>query len=398
MYVSARSDEYTGTFRTWQLDCVGTLTRTDKKTGAKTTSQDLWSIMDHRVTRYSHTKNADTTLSGSSTKWKPVSSYERHVVDIDWDKGVWITDTPTETQEYEGYPKTNGGDQMFNCVPCIQSVSGQWDTNIRNQTRTECLLKLADGKAELGAAIGEAKQTANMLADNWYVLLNGYMALKKGNWGYFGRKLKNLTAKDIANLRLELVYGFIPLMQDCEGAYSLLREKLAPAPIISATRTVSDSSTVSGSYNSPGWDSNGHAKRSHRTKVYATPDLSRARTANRAGLLNPLAIAWELTPWSFVLDWGLPIGNVLSALTATTGLTFVGGYDALHVEGEVTARMKPNGSTIESSPRQGKMRLAHYKRSKLTGFPKPVPYAKSPFSTSHVLNALALWTQAHKRW
>ena len=38
------------------------------------------------------------------------------------------------------------------------------------------------------------------------------------------------------------------------------------------------------------------------------------------GLLNPASIAWELVPYSFVLDWFSNIGQVLGQFTAFAGL------------------------------------------------------------------------------
>jgi hypothetical protein len=29
--------------------------------------------------------------------------------------------------------------------------------------------------------------------------------------------------------------------------------------------------------------------------------------------MDPLAVAWELVPWSFVIDWAIPISNYLAA-------------------------------------------------------------------------------------
>jgi len=44
--------------------------------------------------------------------------------------------------------------------------------------------------------------------------------------------------------------------------------------------------------------------------------------ANRMGLINPATIAWELIPWSFVLDWFVPVGKFLSNFSGSAGMTF----------------------------------------------------------------------------
>jgi hypothetical protein len=45
----------------------------------------------------------------------------------------------------------------------------------------------------------------------------------------------------------------------------------------------------------------------------------------RFGLINPLEVAWELVPFSFVADWFLPIGAYLSALDVPMRFQHVGG-------------------------------------------------------------------------
>lgn len=45
--------------------------------------------------------------------------------------------------------------------------------------------------------------------------------------------------------------------------------------------------------------------------------------ANRLGLVNPQQWAWDAIPWSFVVDWWLPVGKFLGNFTASVGLTFV---------------------------------------------------------------------------
>ena len=46
--------------------------------------------------------------------------------------------------------------------------------------------------------------------------------------------------------------------------------------------------------------------------------------ANRLGIINPQTWLWDNVPWSFVVDWWLPVGSFLSNLTALVGLTLDG--------------------------------------------------------------------------
>jgi hypothetical protein len=42
--------------------------------------------------------------------------------------------------------------------------------------------------------------------------------------------------------------------------------------------------------------------------------------ARQLGLLDPLSVAWELLPWSFVIDWFIPIGAYLDVLNGIPAL------------------------------------------------------------------------------
>jgi hypothetical protein len=48
--------------------------------------------------------------------------------------------------------------------------------------------------------------------------------------------------------------------------------------------------------------------------------------ANKLGFVNPAVIAWELVPFSFVVDWFVPVGNFLSQWTDFVGLSLQNGY------------------------------------------------------------------------
>jgi hypothetical protein len=56
------------------------------------------------------------------------------------------------------------------------------------------------------------------------------------------------------------------------------------------------------------------------------------RTAAQWGLTNPINVAWELLPFSFVLDWFIPIGSYLSQLDASLGMEFLGGSTTVTCE------------------------------------------------------------------
>jgi hypothetical protein len=56
------------------------------------------------------------------------------------------------------------------------------------------------------------------------------------------------------------------------------------------------------------------------------------RNAAQWGLTNPAQVAWELLPFSFVLDWFIPIGSYLSQFDASLGMEFLGGSETVTCE------------------------------------------------------------------
>jgi len=134
----------------------------------------------------------------------------------------------------------------------------------------------------------------------------------------------------------------------------------------------------------------------YRTKVWYSVEPSYLSNLSQMGLLNPAEVAWELTPWSFVVDWFVPVGNVLEALTARVGVTFIDGFTSWKVESTYEDECIPSGNVYGPVVVNTQRMYRHnrgFERSKLTSFPVPGFYYKSPFSSKHALNALALLRQ-----
>lgn len=64
------------------------------------------------------------------------------------------------------------------------------------------------------------------------------------------------------------------------------------------------------------------------------------RKIQQLGLDDPLGLIWELTPYSFVVDWFLPVGQWLSSFRSIKGLTFQGGYTYVKSQGRGYWRYK----------------------------------------------------------
>lgn len=103
----------------------------------------------------------------------------------------------------------------------------------------------------------------------------------------------------------------------------------------------------------------------------------------QTGMLNPALIAWELTPFSFMADWVLPVGPYLEMLTATSG------YTKHH--GSVTRGWKYQGSAWSSQSGATHSTLLRQIDRNILAFPEPpLPHFKNPLSPGHALNFLSI--------
>ena len=98
--------------------------------------------------------------------------------------------------------------------------------------------------------------------------------------------------------------------------------------------------------------------------------------------------------WSFGIDWFLPVGNLIEAMSNPLGLDIISGTKTWQLESKLNA-------TILAPGWSGTAKLSAYAkaydRSTFYSFPTPMPYVKSPLSGLHMANALALINQRLKR-
>lgn len=315
----------------------------------------------------------------------------RHEDDFDRDTGLpkYVLETSSPTSwafpTLDLYP----GDQFMNLVGNADSEA---ITKVRN--------KLRDGKVQNGAGIGQARQTANELAKSARQLLSAYKAAKSGDWGSVARHL-GVTKRDVLSGRslserwLEYIYGWLPLMGDIHDNYQLLtRQVKQKDSVFTVTANVSfNYARVATEHNqdySKHWTCTSKSRAQYKVRL----NNGFLEGLDTAGVLNPLSIAWELVPFTFVVDWFVPIGNVLESLTATAGLTFLDGFWSSTQECKFYAELK--GVENRKLLQKGGLEVVNFNfhRNLLNDFALPQLYGKTnPFSTTHTLSALALLRQ-----
>lgn len=290
------------------------------------------------------------------------------------------------------------------------------DNSVRDLALTAALLKLQAKTVDLGQNFAERKQTADLVSDACRKIAAGVRLFRQRHSPRTWRKIQRDGAKrqhfnhfTPGQKWLELQYGWKPLMSDIVDAAN--RIKSGGAPYEKADRVsvfARKRRTESVRY----WDlpvSGGCFQKvmqgpvSHQGVVSLSyyMDNSLLPMFNSLGLVNPAALLWEETPYSFVVDWFLPVGNWLNAMTADLGWNFAGGsssykgYCVHRALGSVRyAGPNPNGI---ASGRVQFYKIEHgFSRGVYSSSPVPMVHLKNPLSFLHVSEAIALLQKAFR--
>jgi hypothetical protein len=336
------------------------------------------------------------------TPWRMPTEYYRDIYNIV--KLEHIRTSYPNGSTWDGLPFGGGGDVFFalnggGWSPGNAAIPN-FDQNAWNGATTGALAKLANGKADLGSNIGEGKQTIRMVAGNASKIWRAMLALKKGQFSNVLSEL-GMNARDVltgrypANLWLEYQFGWKPLLNDIHDGYTKFHEEVGRDLIVTGKST--QSFQRSGSPSVPDSNFTGSYTVDERAscRLDAIISIPELRQANQWNLVNPLSVAWELVPWSFAIDWFVPVGNTLNACTASAGLDFLSGSVTQVRETKQETRFTAQGDYTIVTDGTVKIEKFQMRRNPVYSFPDPSFYAKTknPFSETHTRNALALWNQ-----
>lgn len=182
--------------------------------------------------------------------------------------------------------------------------------------------KLALPKASMALTLMDHQKSIAMIAQRAGQLLSfaksvarmdpirAYQAL-----GLPHGKLTKTKAKAPADLWLEYTFGWVPLVEDIGAAVGVLQgspkyERVRGAK--SATWTV----------DAP-WDGGSSATTFAELTTVCSGGIRITNPnlllANQLGFVNPAAVAWDAVPFSFVVDWFIPVGKFLNSFTTDLG-------------------------------------------------------------------------------
>lgn len=223
-------------------------------------------------------------------------------------------------------------------------------------------------------------------------------------------KSRPTLTKDAARAHLEFIYGWKPLASSIYGTAEILSQTALKGNSRyggSVKRTdkvkISFLNCYDGSYTAL----NQEFDYVVRDRVSVLLTAEDPQSLNKFTSLNPVSIAWELMPYSFVVDWVYDIGGYLRSMETAMLYSnrFLNGYKTnLHVcdaaiASSVTSRSSNGGINYTSVKKfSGYLKYRKLQRSVLASYPIPtLPRFEVDMGSSRVFAAASLLRVLLKR-
>lgn len=300
-----------------------------------------------------------TQNGGSCTGWTNVT------FDILYDKKIGasspfphVQELPYEREVWKKFPGTmsyRGSPTIFKY--CFGPVGWNLDSDPNADLRLigNLASKIRGHDFNPGVSLGEANESLGMIGSAAKRLASAASSLPKilphSAW-------------------LEAVYGWLPLLSDLdEGAKFIVAALEVPRKQTYRAIAMTDGTPLSSAPSL--WSAHGNVKRMKYAVAHMIEDDSNLAYT---GIVDPLSVLWELTPYSFVADWFIPLGDYLNArnfLNSVKAFGVTGFVTRANVRSNWFYTADPNWKVLAEQTEK----FVHHKRT--VGLPSlPVPRFK----------------------
>lgn len=223
----------------------------------------------------------------------------------------------------------------------------------RSRAFSRFLSEVHESRAQLGSALVEIGSAVEMVNNRLGQLLTGARALRNGEFKKFlktfglrpkrqHRTKRWCKSSEAGGLWLEYWMGWAPTIGDLYSAAVVLTSEV-PSWTVRGRATVVDKTT----FNWGQWTNAGDAGKGayeiracclYQARVKASnPNLL---LLNQLGLLNPAQVAWQVTPFSWLIGWFVNFEQLLESLTWDFGLAVSDDFTSSFVQTKGTEERK----------------------------------------------------------
>lgn len=279
--------------------------------------------------------------------------------------------------------------------------------------------KIKNKRVDLAVAFAERKATSRMVGDTAGRLADAVWELRRGKFRNAARRLGIVhdpgkpRGSNWTNHWLQLQYGWKPLLSDVYGSCDALSKRsksdwrvTSKAARKEYQQFVVKTTPGGTSYPTTNFDAyrtQADWRRGVFVRIDAIPDNDLTMSLASLGVTNPLLVAWEVVPYSFVVDWFLPIGNWLESIDALLGYSqayySITTYNECRwVDTGVSRFDYTNPGAYVDNSWNGSKRVLRIDRTTSSGnVLSHFPSFKDPRSLGHMANGLSLLAQAFGR-
>lgn len=233
-------------------------------------------------------------------------------------------------------------------------------------------------QAQLALSLRESGKSMAMVAKRAGQLYRAVRALKSFRFGDFSRELgitalssgprkkmdekwfKQSATKSLSDTWLEYTFGWKPLVDDIGSAVKVLQQDFKSRPVIGKSVRFTTNSQKNDS-------SEEQSVTKIDVRIRGTPVITNPNRllAKQLGFTNPALVLWDAVPFSFVVDWFVPVSKFLTSYDNEVGYTVIGRSKSVRVSTDGLFRHAADGAA------PGACYVHYFDRTIPSSFPQP---------------------------
>jgi hypothetical protein len=210
-----------------------------------------------------------------------------------------------------------------------------------NQARILAYDKLKDkivaNRSQWGESLFQMSSSVKMIEKRLQQLGSFTHALRRGNFAKAANILRipeprnRHPVREVASNFLEFHLGWEPAVKDIYNSVDLIQRPIKPKLVKATAQVPRKWELISQVYTQPTYYWNADIKVLYQTKVAVSNPV--LWLANTLGVVNPAQVAWQIVPFSFVVDWFVNVESFLGQLTDFWGLSTSDSFTTLSYQG-----------------------------------------------------------------